>query len=175
MLGPAVAGDCSDHLDGRGFAVPSIVSDVSATLVAPPQWSQGPTQTQQSDGQPFAALLDATTATPAPTTPPANPPPQSQSQAPTQSDNPAPASAAGNAQNSGSSASQPSDNAGAASNSNSLSAPSNPPAAVSTRSGPSAGSDTTVRTAGGQAPVPILQREQRAAAPKHTLARPPTS
>src|ERR1700677_3336432 len=71
----------------QGSAVPSTVSDVGATLsVASSQWQQGPNQAQQNDGQPFAALLDATTAAPTPavtppTTPPTNPPPQPANQA----------------------------------------------------------------------------------------------
>ena len=63
--------------------MPSIVSDVSATLsIASSQWQPGPAQAQQTDGQPFAAMLDATTAAPTPPAPPPSPLPQSANQAP---------------------------------------------------------------------------------------------
>jgi flagellar hook-length control protein FliK len=57
--------------------VPSIASDVSAALLSgPSQWPQVPSPTQQTDGQPFAALLDASTTgdNPASPTPPAQAP-----------------------------------------------------------------------------------------------------
>lgn len=107
--GPAVAGERSGHLDGRGFAVPSTVSDASATLsIGSPQWQQGPTQAQQTDGQPFAAILDATAAAP---TPPASTPSQVANQGPSPT--------AGNTQSAGPSGLAPTSNANAASNSTS--------------------------------------------------------
>src|ERR1700730_4865943 len=64
--GPRVAGRLPRRIDCRGFAVSSTASNVSATpAVQSSPWPQTPAATpgsQDSNGGPFAALLDAAAA-----------------------------------------------------------------------------------------------------------------
>ena len=63
--------------------MPRIVSDVTPRFRWRLAVAAAPIQAQQTDGQPFAAMLDATTAAPTPPPPPANPPPNRLTKRPT--------------------------------------------------------------------------------------------
>src|ERR1700722_12690993 len=118
-LAPRLQPDCHPAAF-KGQAVPSTASDVNSasSSFAQPQWSPAPTPAPVADSQPFAALLDATTATSAPITAQANPP---------QAANPAPIPAGGTSRQSKTSArpatADASSNSAAAQSSGTTSAP----------------------------------------------------
>lgn len=182
--------------------MPSIVSDVSATLsIASSQWQPGPVQAQQTEAQPFAAMLDATTAAPTLPGPPVNPlpltanqassnqppsnqPPSNQAssnQAPSNqvSSNQPPSSATGNAQSVGSSGPASSGSARTASNANAANYIPNSQPAFSARSNAKtdanapAGTGASVKTGANSASnAPIVAGAGVKAGPQTTPSAP---